>query len=79
MTSCHAGMGDEERRANQDDFFYEQARVMVTTGEFAMSINKLNVSYTVHYNMPRASSAIIRRRDAPDATVRGRNACCSTR
>ena len=49
----HGGLSDELRKTMQNQYAYDQVQVMVATNAFGMGIDKSNVRYVIHYQMPR--------------------------
>ncbi len=53
VTYYHAGLSDKEKKKNQEDFIYDRKNIIVATNAFGMGIDKSDVRYVIHMNMPK--------------------------
>ena len=53
VSKYHGGMSDSARTKNQNDFVFDKTQIMVATNAFGMGIDKSNIRYVIHYNMPK--------------------------
>lgn len=53
VSKYHGGMSDTSRTSNQNDFVFDKTSIMVATNAFGMGIDKSNIRYVIHYNMPK--------------------------
>ncbi len=78
LGAYHAGLTIEQRKYIQEKFMKGDLQAIVATNAFGMGIDKADLRYVIHYNMPGAWKRIIRKRGGQGATGRHRNVFCSS-
>lgn len=53
VSKYHAGLSEEERKLSQEQFVYDETQIMIATNAFGMGIDKHNVRFIIHYNLPK--------------------------
>lgn len=59
VTKYHAGLSSEERLQNQEDFIYDQKLIMIATNAFGMGIDKSNIRFVIHFNIPKDIESLV--------------------
>lgn len=63
VSKYHAGMSDSDRNEQQELFLRDEVSVMVATSAFGMGIDKSNIRYVIHYQLPKIWKVTIKKQD----------------